>query len=26
MNVATQLNKKTPASVAHAFLQANGVL
>jgi osmoprotectant transport system substrate-binding protein len=26
MNVATQLNKKTPASVAHAFLQANGLL
>ena len=26
MNVATQLNKKTPASVAHVFLQANGLL
>ena len=26
MNVATQLNKKTPSSVAHAFLQANGLL
>ena len=26
MNVATQLNKKTLSSVAHAFLQANGLL
>jgi osmoprotectant transport system substrate-binding protein len=26
MNVATQLNKRSPASVAHAFLKANGLI